>query len=169
MPALLPSQGDFLQVAETLLIAAVGGVGFQVVGFPGGLVSGSMLTVAVAALAGRGSDPLVSAFRPTFNMAANLVARYDQETAHRLLNLSFAQFRADRDVVALERELIRARGRLERAQGARASNGDAGPSPRPPSRAAIEKAINRLEPGDVVLMGRRASRTVDSRGAPLRP
>jgi membrane AbrB-like protein len=53
MPALLPPQGDFLQVAETLLIAAVGGVGFQVVGFPGGLVSGSMLTVAVAALAGR--------------------------------------------------------------------------------------------------------------------
>ena len=47
----------------------------------------------VASLAARGTDPLVSAFRPTYNMAANLVARYDRETAHRLLNLSFAQFR----------------------------------------------------------------------------
>ena len=37
----------------TLLIAAMGGIGFQLIGFPGGLVSGSMLTVAVAALAGQ--------------------------------------------------------------------------------------------------------------------
>jgi membrane AbrB-like protein len=46
-------QREFAHVAETLLIATVGGVGFYLVGFPGGLVSGSMLTVAVAALAGR--------------------------------------------------------------------------------------------------------------------
>lgn len=42
-----------MQVVETLLIAAIGGVGLNLVGFPGGLVSGSMLTVALAALAGR--------------------------------------------------------------------------------------------------------------------
>ena len=42
-----------LQIAETALIATVGGVGFYLIGFPGGLVSGSMLAVAVAALAGR--------------------------------------------------------------------------------------------------------------------
>ena len=41
------------QIAETALIATVGGVGFYLIGFPGGLVSGSMLAVAVAALAGR--------------------------------------------------------------------------------------------------------------------
>jgi membrane AbrB-like protein len=46
-------QRELAYVAETLLIATVGGVGFYLVGFPGGLVSGSMLTVAVAALAGR--------------------------------------------------------------------------------------------------------------------
>ncbi len=34
-------------------MAAAGGVGFYLIGFPGGLVSGSMLTVAIAALAGR--------------------------------------------------------------------------------------------------------------------
>ena len=50
----------------------------------------------------------------------------------------------------------RARGRLERARGARSASGDATPAPRPPSRPpAIERAIDRLEPGDVVLMGRR--------------
>lgn len=53
MPPFLPPQRESMQVAETLLIAAVGGIGFYLIGFPGGLVSGSMLTVAVAALAGR--------------------------------------------------------------------------------------------------------------------
>src|SRR5262245_53419191 len=79
----------------------------------------------VASLAGRGSDPLVSAFRPTYNMAANLVARYDRDTAHRLLNSSFAQFRADRDVVALERELTRAVARRDRLREDQA-DGDGG-------------------------------------------
>ena len=39
--------------AETLLIAAVGGVAFTLIGVPAGLVSGSMLVTAVAALMGR--------------------------------------------------------------------------------------------------------------------
>ncbi|MFM8305332.1 MAG: DEAD/DEAH box helicase, partial [Actinomycetota bacterium] len=110
----------------------------------------------VASLAARGSDPLVSAFRPTYNMAANLVARYDRPTAHRLLNLSFAQFRADRDVVVLERELDRARSRLDRA---RAGSADP-PAPRPTTRAAVANALDALGPGDVLLTGRRATRTV---------
>jgi uncharacterized protein len=44
---------EMLEVVETLLIATAGGVVFQMIGFPGGLVSGSMLSVAVAAFAGR--------------------------------------------------------------------------------------------------------------------
>ena len=48
-----PSQAELVQIAETALIATVGGVGFYLIGFPGGLVSGSMLAVAIAALAGR--------------------------------------------------------------------------------------------------------------------
>ena len=48
-----PSPRDLLQVAETLAIAAVGGVGFALAGFPAGLIAGSMLAVAIAALAGR--------------------------------------------------------------------------------------------------------------------
>jgi uncharacterized protein len=53
MPSLFPPPREMLQVAETLLIATLGGVGFNLIGFPGGLVAGSMLVVAVAALAGR--------------------------------------------------------------------------------------------------------------------
>jgi membrane AbrB-like protein len=42
-----------LPTAETLLIAAAGGFTFTWIGFPAGLVSGSMLATAVAALIGR--------------------------------------------------------------------------------------------------------------------
>jgi hypothetical protein len=42
-----------LHTAETLLIAACGGLAFAVIGFPAGLVSGALLTVAAVALMGR--------------------------------------------------------------------------------------------------------------------
>src|SRR5439155_5706 len=42
-------------------------------------------------------------FRPSYNMAVNLVRNYTPDQAHELLNASFAQFLADRGVVALER------------------------------------------------------------------
>src|SRR5262247_142165 len=53
MPPVFPPSRELIRAVETLLIAAAGGVGLQLIGFPGGLVSGSMLTVAIAALAGR--------------------------------------------------------------------------------------------------------------------
>ena len=49
----LPTRKDFRQVAETLAIAAAGGITFSFIGVPAGLVSGSVLAVAGAALAGR--------------------------------------------------------------------------------------------------------------------
>ncbi len=42
-----------LRTAETLLIASLGGVAFTLIGFPAGLISGSLLGVAAAALLGR--------------------------------------------------------------------------------------------------------------------
>jgi len=42
-----------IEPAETLLIAAAGGIAFALLGFPAGLVSGSVLAVAAAALLGR--------------------------------------------------------------------------------------------------------------------
>jgi membrane AbrB-like protein len=49
----LPTRQDVLPVAETLLIAGAGGITFSFIGVPAGLVSGSVLAVAAAALAGR--------------------------------------------------------------------------------------------------------------------
>ncbi len=68
----------------------------------------------VASLVGRRSYALRSSFRPTFNMAVNLVRRCTTERAHELLNQSFAQFHADRDVVALERQAARLREQRRR-------------------------------------------------------
>jgi ATP-dependent RNA helicase HelY len=70
----------------------------------------------VASLAGARSYTLTSSFRPTYNMATNLVRRCSPEEAHHLLNLSFAQYRADADVVRFERHLERARNELARAR-----------------------------------------------------
>jgi ATP-dependent RNA helicase HelY len=70
----------------------------------------------VAALAASRTFHLRSAFRPTYNMAANLVGTYDSEQAHHLLNLSYAQYQADRDVVRLEARLERVRANLAEAR-----------------------------------------------------
>jgi ATP-dependent RNA helicase HelY len=61
----------------------------------------------VAGLASSRQFVLTSAFRPTYNMTANLVRRYEPERARQLLNLSFAQFRANAGIVRSEHELER--------------------------------------------------------------
>ncbi|MDQ1520080.1 MAG: ATP-dependent helicase HelY, partial [Actinomycetota bacterium] len=124
----------------------------------------------VAALASRRSYALTSVFRPTYNMAANLVSRYPPEQARHLLNLSFAQYHADRDVVSLERQLERNREQLARARAAAESPyGDVAEFRR--LRAELEAArravpagnspnFHALRPGDVVLAPRRGGRAV---------
>ncbi len=59
----------------------------------------------VAGLASRRTYPLKSSFRPTPNMAVNLVAQVGREAAHAVLESSFAQFQADRAVVGLARQV----------------------------------------------------------------
>src|SRR4029079_12011710 len=66
----------------------------------------------VAGLASRRTYALTSSFRATYNMAANLVQRYERDEARRLLDLSFAQFHADRDAVSLTRHLERTQAQL---------------------------------------------------------
>ena len=61
----------------------------------------------IASLASTRTYELDSSFRPSYNMAVNLVRNYSREQAHHLLDSSFAQFQADRGVVALERQLER--------------------------------------------------------------
>ena len=73
----------------------------------------------VASLASSRTYGLRSAFRPTYNMAANLVRRYEPAEAHHLLNLSFAQFQADRAVVRFEARIERQQERLARLEPTR--------------------------------------------------
>jgi len=60
---------------------------------------------AVAHLAAARSFPVRSSFKPTPNMAVNLLQRMSHARARDTLELSFAQFQADRDVVDQARQL----------------------------------------------------------------
>ncbi len=62
---------------------------------------------AVAGLASTRTYPLRSSFRPTYNMAVNLVDQVGRNRAREILETSFAQFQADRAVVGLSRQLLR--------------------------------------------------------------
>jgi ATP-dependent RNA helicase HelY len=61
----------------------------------------------VAGLASTRTYPLKSSFRPSYNMAINLVGQMGREEARKLLESSFAQFQADRSVVGLTRQVAR--------------------------------------------------------------
>lgn len=58
----------------------------------------------LSGLASRRTYPLKSSFRPTYNMAVNLVGQVGRETTREILETSFAQFQADRGVVGLARK-----------------------------------------------------------------
>ncbi|MFC8683379.1 DEAD/DEAH box helicase [Microbacterium ureisolvens] len=60
---------------------------------------------AVAALASRRTYPLNSSFRPTYNMAVNLIDQFGRAKAREILESSFAQFQADRAVVGIARQV----------------------------------------------------------------
>ncbi|WP_338043698.1 DEAD/DEAH box helicase [Ornithinimicrobium flavum] len=139
----------------------------------------------VAGLASTRTYPLRSSFRPSSNMAVNLVSQYGRERAHELLQSSFAQFQADRSVVGLttqvrenlvaldgyaeamtcERGDFREYGRLrhelselEKMQARRLQA---------QRRADIASALEELEPGQVIQLdgGRKGSMAVVLRGA----
>jgi ATP-dependent RNA helicase HelY len=61
----------------------------------------------VAGLASTRTYPLKSSFRPSYNMAVNLVGTLGTHRARGLLESSFAQFQADRAVVGIARQVRR--------------------------------------------------------------
>ena len=69
--------------------------------------------LAVAGLAGTRTYPLNSSFRPSYNMAVNLVGQVGRDKAAALLESSFAQFQADRAVVGIARQARRSRAALD--------------------------------------------------------
>jgi ATP-dependent RNA helicase HelY len=60
---------------------------------------------AVASLASRRTYPLNSSFKPTYNMAVNLIDSFGRERTREVLESSFAQFQADRAVVDIARKV----------------------------------------------------------------
>ncbi|MEM9513851.1 MAG: helicase-related protein, partial [Actinomycetota bacterium] len=114
----------------------------------------------VVGLASSRSFRLRSAFRSTYNMAANLVAQHDRAGARDLLNRSFAQFQADRDIVRLAAKLERRGHRRDAAR--RESQSDYGDidgyraervakkAASDARRAELRHELGRLRPGTVV-------------------
>jgi ATP-dependent RNA helicase HelY len=158
---------EFLTPGEyTQLTGRAGRRGIDELGYAVVLWSPFVPFDQVAALASTRSYSLESSFRPTYNMAANLVARYPSDVAHHLLNLSFAQYRADKDVVRLERQLDRNREVLDGYRAAATCDrGDVEEYRRLLARrerrgraAPAGTALEHLKPGDV--LARRGGRVV---------
>lgn len=79
----------------------------------------------VAGLASTRTYPLNSSFRPSYNMAVNIVHQVGRSRARELLEQSFAQFQADRAVVGLARQVRKADDAIEGyREGATCDQGD---------------------------------------------
>lgn len=113
---------------------------------------------------------LNSAFRPTFNMAVNLVRSHSRAGTHHLLNLSFAQFQADKEIVSAEARLQRKLSELRalRSESGTENEGDVGSfegeSTTLASLTEVEIAMRALRPGDVVVFD---AHTLRGRGVVL--
>ena len=180
---------EFLTPGEyTQLTGRAGRRGIDDIGYAVVLWSPYVPFDQVAGLASTRTYALRSSFRPTYNMAANLVRRYAPESARHLLNLSFAQFTSDRDVVRLEAQVERTGQLLATARrDAGCELGDVeeyrrllredddGPPRRASARSGVVAALERLKPGDVLMVsgGKSAGRvavisTANRRGDDVR-
>jgi ATP-dependent RNA helicase HelY len=149
---------DFAQ-----LTGRAGRRGIDTIGHAITLWSPQMSYDQVVSLATSRAFSLNSAFRPTFNMAVNLVSSHSRVEASHLLSLSFAQFQADKEVVAVEAQLQAKRrelAMLRRDDDASGSIQD-GTGQREfqdshdeygASAVELEIALRSLRPGDVFLV-----------------
>jgi len=135
---------------------------------------------SVAGLASTRTYPLRSSFRPSYNMAVNLVGSVGREPARALLESSFAQFQADRSVVGIARQIAKNLDALEGYRTAMTCHlGDAqgygglraavkrretelAKSGANQRRAAAAKSLEQLKTGDVIRVpgGRRSGLAV---------
>ncbi|MFN8196151.1 MAG: DEAD/DEAH box helicase [Nocardioidaceae bacterium] len=124
----------------------------------------------LAGLASTRTYPLRSSFRPSYNMAVNLVHQVGRHRARELLEMSFAQFQADKAVVGLARQLHQAQEALAGyADAAACDRGDfmayaalrrrisdvekgAAKSRRADRRDEVLASLRALRPGDVILV-----------------
>lgn len=130
----------------------------------------------VATLASTRTYPLNSSFRPTYNMAANLIASYGAERTRKILESSFAQFQADKSVVGIASRVRKNENALEGYREAMACHlGDfteyvqlsrqiaelekkASKSNERHARAQAHHSIQQLLPGDIIYIPHGRSR-----------
>ncbi|MGP3925757.1 DEAD/DEAH box helicase [Streptomyces sp. 8N616] len=152
----------------TQLTGRAGRRGIDVEGHAVVLWQRAMDPIALGGLAGTRTYPLRSSFKPSYNMAVNLVSQFGRHRSRELLETSFAQFQADRSVVGISRqvqkneegmsgyreamtchlgdfeEYARLRRKLKDRETELAKQGAA------QRRAAAAVALEKLKPGDVI-------------------
>ncbi|WP_313022164.1 DEAD/DEAH box helicase [Mobilicoccus sp.] len=173
------THADITPAEYTQLTGRAGRRGIDVEGHAIVVWNPHMDPLAVGGLASTRTYPLRSSFRPTYNMAVNLVARYGRERTREVLETSFAQFQADRSVGGLNRsirELTEAMAGYEEAMTCHLGDfteyaalrrrlgeveKDAGRARAASARVAVDASLGALTPGDVVwLPGRHGGRAV---------
>ena len=162
------THADITPGEYTQLTGRAGRRGIDVEGHGVVLWSPEVDPKAVAGLASTRTYPLRSSFRPSYNMAVNLVHQVGRTTARELLESSFAQFQADAAVVGLARQLRKAEEGMEGyAEAATCHLGDfmeysglrrrlsdaeaaAARARKADHRDAIVRSLEDLRPGDVI-------------------
>ncbi|GAA3205381.1 DEAD/DEAH box helicase [Actinocorallia longicatena] len=157
--------GEYTQLTGRAGRRGIDVEGHAVVIYQPGMDPGS-----VAGLASTRTYPLNSSFRPSYNMAANLVGAVGRERAATLLEESFAQFQADRAVVGLARQLRKSEEAMQGyADAARCHMGDfmeyaalrralsdaetdLSRSRAGSRRLEVARSLERLRPGDVIIV-----------------
>jgi ATP-dependent RNA helicase HelY len=101
------THADITPGEYTQLTGRAGRRGIDVEGHAVVLWQPGLDPLSVAGLASTRTYPLRSSFRPSYNMAVNLVGSVGRERARALLEQSFAQFQADKAVVGLARQVAK--------------------------------------------------------------
>ena len=162
------THADITPGEYTQLTGRAGRRGIDVEGHGVVLWSPGLDPKSVAGLASTRTYPLRSSFRPSYNMATNLVHQVGRATARELLESSFAQFQADKAVVGLARQVRKAEeGLAGYAEAAECHLGDfmeysrlrrrlsdleaaSARSRKADRRDQIVESLMELRPGDVI-------------------
>ncbi|MFG2647641.1 DEAD/DEAH box helicase [Streptomyces sp. NPDC048436] len=152
----------------TQLTGRAGRRGIDVEGHAVVLWQRAMSPEHLAGLAGTRTYPLRSSFKPSYNMAVNLVEQFGRHRSRELLETSFAQFQADKSVVGISRQVQKNEEGLEGYKASMTCHlGDFDEYARlrrelkdretelakqgvNQRRAAAAAALEKLKPGDVI-------------------
>lgn len=152
----------------TQLVGRAGRRGLDVEGHGVVLWQAGMNPRELAGLASTRTYPLRSSFRPSYNMAVNLVHHFGRPRSRELLEQSFAQFQADRSVVGIARQVRKAEdAQAGYVQEATCDKGDfmeyaglrnriselekaSARDRRADRRVEIVASLEQLKPGDVI-------------------